>query len=323
MASDLYEELGVSKSASEDDIKKAYRKLAAKLHPDKNPGDKKAEARFKAMNNAYQVLRDREKRKLYDEFGEEGLREGFNPEAARAFRRGGGRRVRYTTPSGGGFNFEDLFSGNGGSGRAGVGDTAAEGGIGDIFGDLFGGRQRRRGPIKGSDVASEVTVDFVSAIKGAALKLRVQEESDEVTVRIPPGAGDGDKVRIAGHGAPGVMGGPAGDLILTIRVAPHPCFERKGLDLHLDLPITVGEAFRGTKVRVPTPDGDVTLTVPKRAQSGQVVRLAKRGVKRGSQHGDLYVRFLVRLPTNESPALEKAIDVLDKETGDVRTGIRF
>jgi len=322
MASDFYEELGVAKGASDEEIKKAYRKLAGKLHPDKNPGDKKAESRFKAVNRAYQVLSDKEKRKLYDEFGEEGLREGFNADAARAFRRGGGRRVRYTTPSGGGFSFEDLFGGNGNGG--GPGGPTPEAGFGDLFGDLFGGRQqRRRGPLKGSDVASEVTVDFVSAIKGAALKLRVQEQGDEVTVRIPPGAGDGDKVRIAGHGAPGAMGGPPGDLVLTIRVAPHPYFDRKGLDLHLDLPIGIGEAFRGAKVRVPTPDGDVTLTVPKHAQSGQVVRLAKRGVKRGNQHGDLYVRFLVRLPPRESPEIDRAIDVLDRETGDVRSGIKF
>lgn len=312
MAADFYAELGVDKTASEDEIKKAYRKLAAKLHPDRHPGDKKAETRFKAVNRAYQVLGDSKQRKLYDEFGEEGLREGFNSHAARAYRRAarGGRTRTQGGP--GGFRFEDIFSGNGGNG-----------GIGDLFGDLFGQRGGQR-PGKGSDVAAEVTVDFVSAIRGATLSLRVQEGGGDVTVRVPPGAGDGDKVRVAGHGAPGTGGAPAGDLVLTIRVSPHPFFERKGLDLHLDLPISVVEAHRGAKVRVPTPDGEVNLTVPKRAQSGQIVRLAKKGVKRGNHHGDLYVRFLVKLPSTESADVERAVELLERaETRDVRAGMRF
>ncbi|GMV19827.1 MAG: J domain-containing protein [Polyangiaceae bacterium] len=309
MAADFYSELGVAKSASEEEIKKAYRKLAAKLHPDRHPGDKKAESRFKAVNRAYQVLSDQKQRKLYDEFGEEGLREGFNANAARAYRRASrGGRAR----GGQGFSLDDILSGGGNGG-----------GFGDLFGDLFNQARGRGRPSKGSDVAAEVTVDFVSAIRGANLSLRVQERGGDVTVRVPPGAGDGDKVRVAGHGAPG-MGGPAGDLVLTIRVSPHPVFERKGLDLHLDLPITVAEAHRGAKVRVPTPDGEVSLTVPKHAQSGKVVRLAKKGVKRGNQHGDLYVRFLVKLPESDSAEVERAVDALEAATaGDVRAGIRF
>jgi len=311
---DLYKELGVSRTATQDEIKKAYRKLAGELHPDKNPGNKKTETRFKAVNHANQVLSDPEKRKLYDEFGEDALREGFDADAVRAYRsatRGG--RVR---SPGGGVSLEDLFGGGmpgGGSGN-----------IGDMFGDLFGGRARRGGPMKGSDLASEVHVDFVSAIRGAELRLRVQDGGDEVKVRVPPGAGDGDHVRIAGHGAPSESGGPPGDLLLTIRVDPHPHFERSGLDLYLDLPITVGEAFRGAKVRVPTAEGSVTLTVPKHAQSGQVARLKGKGVKRQSQQGDLYVRFEVKLPAKESAAIEKAVETLDNATeGDVREGIAF
>jgi curved DNA-binding protein len=178
--------------------------------------------------------------------------------------------------------------------------------------------------MKGSDIASEVSIDFVSAIKGATLQLRLQDGGDEVTVRVPAGAGDGDKVRIGGHGAPGPFGGPPGDLLLTIRVQAHPYFERSGLDLYLDLPITIGEAFRGTKVRVPTPDGPVTLSVPKRAQSGQVARLKGRGVKRKGEQGDLFVRFLVRYPESEGAELEQAVDSLEQAmTGDVRAGIAF
>lgn len=317
MAKDLYDDLGVSRSASQDDIKKAYRKLAAKLHPDKNPGDSKAETRFKAVNRAYGVLSDPEKRKLYDEFGEDALREGFDADAARAYRRaaGAGGRVRFSRGGGGGFGFEDM---------------GGAGGFGDLFGELFRNRGRggaasgRQAGMKGSDVASEVTVDFHSAISGANLKLQLQDGGEPVTVRIPPGAGDGDKVRVAGHGAPGMFGGPPGDLILAIRVKPHPHFERQGLDLYLDLPITVGEAHRGAKVRVPTPEGDVTLTVPKHAQSGQVARLKARGVKRKNEKGDLYVRFLVKLPDADSEEVDKAVDILEKATSaDVRAGIRF
>ena len=131
-------------------------------------------------------------------------------------------------------------------------------------------------------------------------------------------------MRVPGQGAPGVGGGPPGDLLLTIRVRPHQFFERSGLDLYLDLPITVGEAFRGAKVRVPTPDGPVTLSVPKHAQSGQVARLKGKGVKRGDNTGDLFVRFQVKLPTATSPEVEKAVQALeDAMTGDVRAGIAF
>jgi curved DNA-binding protein len=311
MAADFYKDLGVSKGASADEIKKAYRKLAGQLHPDKNPGDKKSETRFKAVNRAHQVLSDPEKRAIYDEFGEEGLREGFDPHAARAY----GRAARAGRRGGGGgeVRFEDFFGGGGDSG----------GGIGDLFGEMFGGgRAARRGPTRGADLQSEVAVDFLSALKGAELKLRLQDGGDEVTVRVPAGAGDGDKVRVPAHGAPGAQGGPAGDLLITLRVRPHAFFERSGLDLYLDLPITVGEAYRGAKVRVPTLDGPVTLTVPKRAQSGQVARLKGKGVSRQGQTGDLYVRFLIRVPEAADAEIEKAIETLERaQEGDVRAGL--
>ncbi len=312
VTTDLYKELGVSKSASADEIKKVYKKLAAKLHPDRNPGDQKVEARFKAVNRAYQVLSDPDKRRLYDEFGEESLREGFNAAATRAYRNAaqaaGAGRAR-----GGGIDFDDFQSVGGG-------------GFGDLFGDLFSGgvRGRRGAPIKGADVSSEVAIDFVSAIRGAELRLRLQDGGEEVTVRVPPGAGEGDKVRVPGHGAPSMGGGPPGDLVITVHVNPHPSFERDGLDLYLNLPITVGEAHRGAKVRVPTPDGAVTLSVPKHAQSGQEVRLKGKGVKRAAKQGDLYVRFLVKLPAKDSEEIEQAVTTLENAmTGDVRGGIHF
>lgn len=314
MGSDFYQELGVSREASQDEIKKAYRKLAGQVHPDKNPGDAKAEARFKRVNRANEVLSDPKKRALYDEFGEEGLREGFDSEMARAYRQG---RV-------------------GGRGRAGApGRGAPAGGMPggggafdfsefrDIFGDFLGGG-RARGGVRGSEVMSEITVDFVSAVLGTNLKLKVQNDAQEVTVRIPPGAVDGDRVRVKGHGAPGAYGGEAGDLVLVIRVNPHAHFRRDGNDLQLDLPITVGEAYYGAKVTVPTPEGEVTLSVPKHAQSGQVVRLRGKGVKRKKEQGDLYVRFMVQLPTVDIPSVRGAIDALDEATPDnVRAAIQF
>ena len=311
MATDLYKDLGVARSASQDEIKKAYRKLAAQFHPDRNPDNKGAEERFKAVNRAHQVLGDAKKRALYDEFGEMALREGFDADAARAYTRArspfGGRS------SGGGFNFEDILGGSGN--------------IGDIFGEMFRGGQGRtsRGrAVKGSDVESEVSVDLSSAIRGT--EVLVNLNGGEIQVRIPPGAGDGDKVRVAGHGMPGQLGGPAGDLLISVRVQPHPHFERDGLDLKLDLPLTPGEAFDGAKVSVPTPHGEVTLKVPRGTQSGQLTRLRGKGVERKGKVGDLYVRFLVRLPQEASKTVAKAIAELDEALMSepaLRAGIRL
>jgi curved DNA-binding protein len=298
MATDLYKDLGVARGASQDEIKKAYRKLAAQFHPDRNPENKSAEERFKAINRAHQVLGDAQKRALYDEFGDMALREGFNVDAARAYTRArspfGGRAAGGS----GGFNLEDILG---------------NGNIGDIFGDMFRGGQGRnaRRAAKGADVSSEVSVDLLSALRGTQVLVNVAG-SEGIQVRIPPGAGDGDKVRVAGHGLPGQMGGPAGDLLITVRVQPHPHFERDGLDLKLDLPLSPGEAFDGAKVSVPTPDGEVTLKVPKGTQSGQLTRLRGKGVQRKGKVGDLYVRFLIRLPQSPSKEVAKAIADLDE-----------
>jgi len=239
------------------------------------------------------------------------LREGFNVEAARAYRRarsaGGGGRVS----ADGAFNVEDLFSGG-------------AGGFGDLMGDLFGGRgPRRRGPARGPDLEAEVTVDFAGAITGTTVSFQ-RDNGAPVTVRIPPGADDGDRVRVAGQGAPGVAGGPPGDLVITVRVRPHSHFERDGLDLHLDLPVSAGEAFHGAKVPVPTPGGDVTLKIPAHAQSGQAVRLKGRGVRRKDEVGDLFVRLLIVLPDKEDRDIAAAIDTLAAATEkSIRSGIKF
>jgi curved DNA-binding protein len=321
MAEDLYAALGVTKGADADALKKAYRKLAQKLHPDKNPGNDKAEARFKAVNHAYEVLSDPQKRKLYDEFGEEGLREGFNPEQARAYRswssRGGAGGGARGGPGGfgGGVNIEDLFGGN----------VEGGAGVGDVFSDLFG-RSRRRGPSRGSDLQSEITIDFASSLHGTTVELRPRGGGGApVTVRIPAGADDGDRVRIPGQGLPSPNGGQAGDLVLEIHVEKHPHFRREGLDLHLDLPITLAEAYGGAKIAVPTPDGSVKLSVPPGTQSGSVVRLRGKGVSRKAKEpGDLYVRFLVRIPAERSPEIDKLVSELSAfDKGDPRADIRL
>jgi curved DNA-binding protein len=312
MAEDLYAVLGVPKDAEADSIKKAYRKLAGQLHPDKNPGNKKAEDRFKQVNHAYDVLGDAKKRKLYDEFGEEGLREGFDPDRMRAYRQwatqqgraGGQPGGRYGVGGAQTVDLEDLFAGGGGN--------AAN--IGDLFGDLIGRARRGRGPMKGPDLESEITIDFASALRGATLELRPQgHASAPVTVRIPAGASEGSRVRIAGQGGPSSNGGAPGDLVLTIHVTPHPQFRRENDDLHLDLPVTAAEAYDGAKVKVPTIDGSVALKVPPGTQSGDVVRLRGKGVvRKGRAPGDLFVHFLIRLPTDRSPDVAQLIERLAK-----------
>jgi curved DNA-binding protein len=318
MAQDLYATLGVPRDADSEVIKKAYRKLAGELHPDKNPGDKKKEERFKLVNHAYEVLHNAKKRKLYDEFGEEGLREGFDAEKARAYKAWSARQAYGGRPSstygGQPVDLEDLFQGGGGNNN-----------FGDLFGDLIG-RQRRRGPVKGADLESEVTIDFGSAVRGATLELHPSgAEGAPVTVRIPAGADEGSRVRIAGHGAPSNSGGPRGDLVLTIHVTAHPHFRREGDDLHLDLPVTVAEAFHGAKVRVPTVDGSVAMKVPEHTQSGSTVRLRGKGViRKGRPAGDLYVHFLVQIPTEGGAELKQAVDRLAAfQNGDPREAIKL
>jgi curved DNA-binding protein len=317
MADDLYAVLGVSKSADAESIKKAYRKLAKDLHPDKNPGNKQAETKFKSVNHAYEVLSNADRRKLYDEFGEEGLREGFNAEQARAYKQwssqGGGRGGGRVYTSEGNVNLEDLFQQGGGSG-----------GFQDVFGDLFGRGRTRRGPMPGQDVEAEITVDFVSAVKGTMLELRSPTGGEPVKVRIPPGAADGSRVRIAGQGAQSPNGGPRGDLLLTIHVTPHAHFRREGDDLHLELPITLSEAYFGAKISVPTIDGSVTLKVPERTQGGSTVRVRGKGVHRkGQPPGDLYVHGQIRLPTGNGTDLSSIFEKLkEHQTEDVRKDIR-
>lgn len=305
MAEDFYAVLGVPKNADADAIKKAYRKLARDLHPDKNPGDATAEARFKTVNRAYDTLHDPQKRALYDEFGEEALREGFDADKARAYRAWqsqAGNGFRGGAP-GGRVNLEDLFGGATGSG---AGFEAFD------LGDLFG-RARRRGPMKGRDLEQEMTVDFETAVRGTTVQLRRPDAAEAVTVRIPPGADDGSRVRIPGQGAPSPNGGPSGDLVLVIRVRPHPLFKREGDDLHLEVPLNVSEAIKGARVKVPTFEGAVTVKVPSGTQSGTMLRVRGKGVARkGRPKGDLYVRLMVHVPEPRKEAEPELLRLVDE-----------
>jgi curved DNA-binding protein len=302
MAEDLYATLGVSKDADAAALKRSYRKLAKDLHPDRNPGNAPAEARFKAVNHAYEVLSDDGKRKLYDEFGEEGLRDGFDPARARAYRQyarqggaGSGSRPR----------IEDLFGEQGGGGD-----------VNDVFGDLFGraSRGRRRRPdVRGADLESAISIDFLAAARGTTLELRPRgPDSEPIKVRIPPGAEEGNRVRIAGQGGPSPTGGVTGDLILLLHVQAHPRLKRDADDLRLDVPITLKEAYHGAKIHVPTLDGSVTVKVPPRTQSGTRLRLRGKGIARKDREpGDLYVQFLVHLPTGDEAG--PLIDQLEQD----------
>ena len=315
---DLYEILGVPRKASLEDVKKAYRRLAKKYHPDVNPGNKQAEEKFKEITAAFEVLGDEKRRKLYDEFGADSLRTGFDEKRADEYR----RWKRQGAPPGGmPFDFGDFETVN-------VGDMGSFD-FGSIFGDLFGGgargrvRTARRGPVAmpGQDVLGEVQVSLRDAVLGAERDVRIDGRT--LRVKIPPGVGDGARIRLAGQGGPGQNGGPAGDLFLEVKLAVHPHVRREGKDLYLDLPVTVPEAVSGAEVRLPTFEGPVALRVPRGAQSGMRLRLRGKGLPdlKGGPRGDLYAVVQVVLP-KASDAVEKAVRPLEAlYEGDPRAGI--
>lgn len=317
---DLYAELGLKRGATKEEIKKAYRKLARELHPDRNPDNPKAEERFKRVAYANDVLSDDRKRTLYEEFGEVGLREGFDADAARAMR----GRARGVGGMGGGF--EEIFAGAGRARRSGFGSTLEDlfgGGIEDFFGRAgFGGRPSTTGPTpKVPDLESELEVSFEDALNGMERDITVRDGDQQRTirVRIPAGVTPGGKLRLRGQGTQ--ARGVSGDLVLTIRIADHRWYRREGEDLHLEVPVTLGEAWRGASIKVPTPEGEVSLKLPARIQSGGKLRLKGKGVpRRGGGRGDLFVHVQIRLPDGHDHAgIEKLIAELDKHyASDVR-----
>jgi molecular chaperone DnaJ len=373
---DYYKVLGVSRSASGDEIKSAYRKLARSLHPDHNPGDKESETRFKDVSEAYSVLSDAAKRKRYDED-----RALFGSGAIRRNARGGG---------GGGVPFDlgDLFAGMSPGGGTSTGERRFGGGFTDLFGSLFqgggaAGARRAGGPARGRDVEAELTLAFDESVRGTTLQVTLRAPGpcdtchgsgakpgteprtcpkcqgvglvtsnqgafqfsepcrecqgvgtviDEkctdcrgtgavskprpLTVRIPPGVADGQRIRLTGRGEPGERGGVTGDLYILVRVRPHELFTRKGHDLALTVPVTVAEATLGVDLVVPTLDGQVTLRVPPGTPSGRVLRARGRGVPRRGMGGagDLLVTIEVEVPKELTPEARKAMEEFASHT---------
>jgi molecular chaperone DnaJ len=290
---DFYAVLGVAKDVSEADLKKAYRKLARQFHPDSNPGDPKAEARFKEISEAHSVLADPELRREYDQVramgsgarfsagGRPGQPGGFEDVFGGMF--GGGPRQRTGYQSGG---FEDLLGGMFGGGG---------------FGQSTGGFGGAAGPSKGRDLATGVTLDFVTAIQGDTVKLQ-PASGKPITVKIPQGVSDGQKIKLSGKGEQSFDGGPAGDLVLTVSVRKHPVFERDGMHLRLDVPITFVEATLGATIEVPTLGGEpVKLRVAPGTPSGRVLRVKGRGVTTTKGVGDLLASVVVAVPNHLSP----------------------
>ncbi len=302
---DPYVLLGVARTATEDEIRKAYRKLARKYHPDVNPNDRKAEERFKDISFAYEVLSDKEKRARYDEFGTQSFAQGFDPGQAREYARWsrGARRSPFHASS--------------------AADVDVD--IEDLLGGLFGGARRPRGPTRGNDADGEIAIDFLDAVRGGEVRVQVTGRG-ALRVKIPPGADTGTRIRLAGQGDAGVLGGPPGDLFLTLRVRPHPIFTRNGSDLSLDLPVTLPELVLGASIEVPTPDGPVTMRVPAGSGNGRVLRLRAKGVaKLGSaDRGDIYVRLIAELPDPADPRLEAIAKELEPlyEGRDVRARLK-
>ncbi|MFZ4165789.1 DnaJ C-terminal domain-containing protein [Brevundimonas sp. NPDC058933] len=297
MAGDPYKELGVARGASADEVKKAFRKLAKELHPDKNPGDKVSEERFKRITAAFDLLGDAEKRAKYDrgEIDADG-------------------REQYRAPPGGGGGRSGGFGGFGGSGgRGGFEDIDLE----DLFGAFGGGgRTAGRGGFgggagKGQDVRATLDISLEDSIAGTTRRIQFSD-GRMLDVAIPKGASEGQVIRLKGQGAPG-RGGQAGDALIELKIAPHPVFKRDGADLTMDLPVSVPDAILGGKIQVPTPEGAVMMTIPKGSNSGKILRLKARGAYAAGKRGDLLAKLVVTLPeTPDDDLIRFATEWRDK-----------
>lgn len=319
---DFYAVLGVPKDATEDQIKKAYRKLARKYHPDQNPGDAKAEAKFKEIGEANAVLSDPSQREEYD--------------AMRSMAAGGARFTAGGGGGGGAGGFEDIFSAFGGGGGPGgqrvrfsTGGGAQGINLEDLFGGGFGGGGSPfggggysqygapMGPVPGRDVQARTTLSFRQAVLGDTVTLR-ESDGHTITARVPAGVRDGQKIRLRGKGEPGEDGGPAGDLILTVTVQDHSVFGRDGDNLTVDLPVKFSEAALGATVQVPTISGTpVKVKVAAGTPSGRVLRVKGRGIKTAKNTGDLLAKVQIVVPQHLDEKATEAVEVLREQEADV------
>jgi DnaJ-class molecular chaperone len=323
MAEDYYKTLGVNRDASQAEIQKAYRALARKYHPDKNPDDKDAKKKFQKIQAAFDVLNDPQKREMYDRYGS-----SFEGAGA-----GGPRGGWRPTGPGGGQNFEDVdfsqFFGERFGGEP-FGDFS------EIFSQFRrppgrGGRRSTAGAgarARGADVESEMTIPFTTAITGGQVQfnlVRPNGEPETIAVKIPPGIDEGKKIRLRGQGEPNPAGGTPGDLLITIHVAPHPYFQRRGNHLHVRLPVTLPEAVLGAKVDVPTPKGTVSLRVPAGTSSGSKLRVKGHGVAtRNGTPGDLFAEVQIILPKPlDDTSRELAKQLAAKYTENPRADLRW
>lgn len=302
MDEDYYKVLGVARDASQSEIQRAYRHLARKYHPDMNPDDAGAKERFQRVQQAYDVLNDPQKREMYDRYGSSFSSATGGP--------GGGGTYHYQGGPGAGGGFEDLDFGQV------FGDRGSEG-FGDIFRQFMGGRSsgRRRRSQRGADLQHELEVPFQTAISGGQVAMTLQRPGgrvETISVKVPRGIDDGQKIRLRGQGEPSPDGGKPGDILLTIRVAPHAFYRRRGNHLEVTVPVTLAEAALGAKIDVPTPRGTITLTIPPGTSGGRRLRVKGHGVTpiKGDP-GDLYAEVRIALPSQwdeETQAMIRQID---------------
>jgi len=297
VAGDPYKELGVSRGASADEIKKAFRKLAKELHPDKNPGNTVADERFKRITAAFDLLGDKDKRAKYD-------RGEIDADGREQFRGFGGDGARGGGPGGNPF-------GQGGTRQQGFENIDLD----ELFGGMFGGAARpgaRAGgfPGKGQDVKATLEISLEDSISGATRRIQFSD-GRVLDVAIPKGASDGQTIRLKGQGAPG-RGGPAGDALIEMKVAKHPVFTREGADLTMDQPVALYDAVLGGKVPVRTPEGTVSMTIPAGSSSGKVLRLKGRGAFENGRRGDLLAKLMITLPEGDEALTKLAQAARDK-----------